>query len=74
MNPKWNQSNGTLIKHSIEGGIDRKASKEVSLLKNELDLAYHIQEDDKNAIHLEQLNKSNYIDAEGNPNYLKHHN
>ena len=48
---------------------------EVSLLKNELDLAYHIQDEaDKNAILLEQLYKNNYIDAEGNPKNLKHDN
>ena len=45
-----------------------KLQREVSLLKNELDLAYTIQDDvDKNAKLLERLYASNYIDEEGNP-------
>ena len=45
-----------------------KLQREVNLLKNELDLAYSIQDEaDKNAKLLEQLYKSKYIDEEGNP-------
>ena len=45
-----------------------KLQREVSLLKNELDLAYTIQDDaDKNAKLLERLYATNYIDEEGNP-------
>ena len=45
-----------------------KLHREVSLLKNELDLAYTIQDDaDKNAKLLERLYVSNYIDEEENP-------
>ena len=49
-----------------EEAIDR-LKREVSLLKNELDLAYDIQEKaDNNAILLEKLLENNIIDEEGN--------
>ena len=49
-----------------EEAIDR-LKREVSLLKNELDLAYDIQEKaDNNAILLEKLFENNIIDEEGN--------
>ena len=49
-----------------EEAIDR-LKREVSHLKNELDLAYDIQEKaDNNAILLEKLFENNIIDEEGN--------
>ena len=49
-----------------EEAIDR-LKREVSLLKNELDLASDIQEKaDNNAILLEKLFENNIIDEEGN--------
>ena len=49
-----------------EEAIDR-LKREVSLLKNELDLAYDIQEKaDNNAKLLEKLFENNIIDEEGN--------
>ena len=52
-----------------------KLQKEVNLLQNELDLAYHIQDEaDKNARLLEQLYEKDLIDEEGNPKNSKNYN
>ena len=45
-----------------------KLQREVDMLKNELDLTHHLQDEaDKNAMLLSKLYEKDFIDEEGNP-------